>query len=181
MATDLGHSLWFVPPPGGVRAQLDRIITDLAKKYSAPAFVPHMTLAPDISFSQVSIEKSVDFTSSLGEQIPSFPLTFKTIDGAPGSLYQCLYLKCELTPELLKAVNLARTALNRDLTNPAFKPHISICYKEALPEHTKKEIISELGNSLIGLSFMARGIQIWTNGEPINNWRQIGPEIPLHV
>lgn len=180
MATEPGHSLWLVPSESEARKRLDEVIFNIARKYLSPVFVPHLTLAPDIPFTQISGENILDFTRSLALQIGNFNLTLKYIEGVPGSLYQCLYIKTELTAELQKAVNLARTVLKRDLNNPPFKPHISICYREDLSQDEKTNIISEIGDKLSGLTFTVQGIQIWTNGEPISNWRQVDKEVPLN-
>lgn len=177
--TVLGHSLWFVPPGGETRNKLDRIIGELARKYDAPVFVPHMTLAPDIPFEQYSSDQIGGLVTSLAGQIKPITLKFVAIEGVPDSLYQGLYVRCDLPESLVSAVQIARKALGRDLDNPTFKPHISICYKQELPQDEKLKIIDQYTSELIGITFDVEGIQIWTNGEPIENWRQVGEEIKL--
>lgn len=181
MATELGHSLWLAPPPGPVRDQLDLIISQLAAEHNSPIFVPHITLAPDVSFSQFSSQQIVEFVQTLATQISAFPITCKFIEGVPDSLYQCLYVKCDLSDQLLSAVNLTRGLLGRDVNNPPFKPHMSICYQPTLTKDVKAQIATVYDPSIRDLSFIASGIQIWTNGEPISAWSQVGPEIPFHA
>ena len=176
---ELGHSLWFVPPSGDTRKRLDKTILDLAKKYSSPLFVPHLTLAPDISFSQVSSDRIVDFTRSIASQIHPFTLEFKALDGVPGRANQCLYILFSLPSELKSAVDITRTALRRDLNNPPFKPHMSLMYKESLGDKDRSRTIESIKDSLSGLTIQITGIQIWTNGESVENWHQVGPELQL--
>jgi len=163
------HSLWFVPQ-GETLIKLEGIIKDLAKRYTAPVFVPHMTLIPDVVGSRAEVLKKMQ---SIAVGISPFQIRIIEMGYVTGSLYQGLYAKAQMSPELQGAVDLARSVFGR-VSDPPFKPHISVAYKEDLPDWEKEKLVPGLVAAVRGLTFTADHIEAWTNGLPIEGWRKAG-------
>ena len=175
MSDQNGFSLWMVPE-GNLFEAINREIQDLAKKYNSPVFTPHLTLAPDIKFDDVPIDKVPELIEKISSKVEPFNLTIKDIGGQTGSLYQCLYLVCDFPEKLKNAVKVVRETLGRPTDSP-FMPHISICYQPELKDEEKEKIKAEIRENFVGRSFRALNIQAYTSGEPVENWERIAETV----
>ncbi len=130
-------SVWLVPETSD-KKYLEKIIEQLAAKYSSPIFVPHLTLLPDTNAGFNELKIAI-------EQIFKDMRVFKvSVEGINQSeaFFKTVFIEFkrdENLSELFKT--FSQKTDGRDLST--FKPHVSLMYK-ILPENEKLKIISGL-------------------------------------
>ena len=133
------YSLWMVPPER-IFEQLTVIISRLSKQHSTPYFEPHTTLLGDITLPE---EEIVLKTAELAGLISPFTLHLTTVSYR-SDYFRSLFIKAEVTEEIVEANQKARMLFNRE-DDPVFFPHVSLMYGN-VPSETKEDILSEIGN-----------------------------------
>jgi 2'-5' RNA ligase len=130
------YHLW-VKPTGSVRDTLVRIIQELAHELGGPVFEPHVTLLGDL----IGTEREHTQRSEIvTQQLRPFKITLSE----PSSLseyFQCLFMRAERTPSLMKANALARRIFQKP--DETYMPHLSLAYG-SYPESSKRAIIRNL-------------------------------------
>lgn len=125
-------SLWLVPQPEDA-AYLQGIIDQLAEKYQAPKFSPHVTLAGRL---QVS-EQYQSSLSELAVATPVFQLQNQGLDHS-AALFRTIYIRTSLADSLVALRNQVYELWPENAVKP-FMPHISLIYKEMAS--SEREII----------------------------------------
>lgn len=116
-------SLWLVPQPEDA-AYLQGIIDQLAEKYQAPRFSPHVTLAGRL---QVS-EQYQSSLSDLAAATPILQLHNQGLDHS-ATLFRTVYIRTSLADSLVTLREQVYELWPENAVKP-FMPHISLIYKE---------------------------------------------------
>lgn len=116
-------SLWLVPQPEDA-AYLQGIIDQLAEKYQAPRFNPHVTLAGRLQVSE-------QYQSSLSDLAAATPILQMHNHGLDHSaaLFRTVYIRTSLGDSLVALRNQVYKLWPENTVKP-FMPHISLIYKE---------------------------------------------------
>ena len=156
------YSLWFMPD-GSVYDKFETIIKDLAKKYNAPIFKPHVTLIGGITDKDV-FEK----TELLSKKIK--PFTIKIIKASyMFDYYRCVLALAEKSLEIMDAARQAREIFS-NYNKREYIPHLSLLYGE-ISEELKQKIVNELGD--VKAEFEVKDIKLVTGGDIPEEWTVI--------
>lgn len=166
------YSLW-VMPTGELYEALKRQIVELANRFKAPVFEPHVTL---LGIERPETEITTQ-TEKLAQLITPYEIKFGIVDYTD-NLFQSLVIRVEDTNEVIRANKAARNIFNQH-TDSLYAPHLSLLYSTEVNSQTKEQLISELGDNLKGQSFKVNSIHIFTsNPTDINKWARVA-EVPL--
>jgi putative hydrolase of the HAD superfamily len=129
-------SIWLVPAEPE-RAALAQRIGELARRYDAPRFAPHITLFAGST-------ARADWREALAQAVQgSVALRTRVVEiGHSDQLFKTVYLQMASSAALLALQRNVRAALH-DADEYAFDPHLSLIYK-LLPEAARVELASEL-------------------------------------
>ena len=153
------YSLWFMPE-GSVYNKFETFIKDIAKKYNAPTFKPHVTLIGGITDKDV-FEKS----ELLSKKIK--PFTIKIVKASfMFDYYRCVLALAEKNPEIMNAAKNAREIFT-EYNKREYIPHLSLLYGE-FSEEIKQKIVKELGDIIA--KFEVRDIKLVTGGNVPEKW-----------
>lgn len=119
-------SLWLVPQPED-SAYLQGIIDQLAKKYQAPRFTPHVTIAGRL---HVSSQYQTTL-SDLAAATPAIHLQNQGLDQS-SALFRTVYVRTDLNHSLVALRQQVYELWPENAVKP-FMPHISLIYKELAP------------------------------------------------
>jgi putative hydrolase of the HAD superfamily len=129
-------SIWLVPAEPE-RAALAQLIDELARRYGAPRFAPHITLfagsTARADWREV-VAQAVQDSAALPTQVLEV--------GHSDQLFKTVYLQMASSAALLALQRNVRAALP-DADEYAFDPHLSLIYK-LLPEAARVELAREL-------------------------------------
>jgi hypothetical protein len=94
---------------------------------------------------------------------------------AGGSFHQCVYLRCQQTPALMKAAELTRERLG--IEQGAYMPHLSVVYGDLAPEAREAEA-GKLGGLLAELDegFTAAAVTLWrtdVDDRTLESWTRL--------
>ena len=127
---------WLIPsePAHGF---FQRIITDLARRYDAPVFEPHVTV--HIGADQAdAAAKALEKVASESELVRLTPLRIDQSD----EFIKTLFVQFGMTAELRKINGIIRSTAN-DLSQYELKPHLSLLYKN-LSAATRSELAASI-------------------------------------
>ncbi len=162
------YSIWIVPK-GEVGERLQKLITDLAERFDAPAFVPHMTLVANIFAKDDELDAVRHNIADFVKRIKPLKITL-TSYGYKDEEFRCLYLLAEGNGvvELYRTANEVFPQVARE--HFAALPHISVLYGSH-DEATKKEIIAE--NAITPLTFTLDSCDLYFTNNPVESWKLI--------
>jgi len=114
---------WLIPSEPAHRF-FQRIINDLARRYDAPVFEPHVTI-------HVGADRVDAAENALGDGARECQLIGLTPLGIDQSdeFIKTLFVQFAMSAELLKTNDIIRKAAN-DSSQYALKPHLSLLYKD---------------------------------------------------
>ena len=153
------YSLWLMPS-GSVYNKFENIIKDLADKYKAPKFKPHITLIGGISDKDV-----FDKAELLSEKIKPFTIKIVKVSYM-FDYYRCVLALAEKSFEIMDAARQARE-LFKEYNKREYIPHLSLLYGE-FSEDIKKKIVYELGD--VKAEFPVKDIKLVTGGDIPEQW-----------
>ena len=132
----MDYAIW-LRPPEPLYSQIKKVIDDLAVKYSAPQFEPHMTLQlavnKDLSEVKEKVNKLAETISSI--ELSLGPISFST------TYFQSVFIRVNSTASLMQLNLDAKKILGEE--NSVFMPHISLLYGDhdmATREKVSEEI-----------------------------------------
>lgn len=127
---------WLIPSEPA-RSFLQRIINDLARRYDAPVFEPHVTV-------HVGADQSDAADKALREAADECKLVRLASLGIDHSdeFIRTLFVQFAMSAELLKINSLILEAAN-DSTKYELKPHLSLLYK-TLAVATRNELAASI-------------------------------------
>jgi 2'-5' RNA ligase len=156
-----------VIPAGRTRELLQALINELARKYDAPSFVPHVTLVSNILAGPEEIPKLKEQAKALAQGIGEITISLSGY-GFTDEEFRCLFLLAH-SPRL-DAVYSAAASVFPQVNEEHFRelPHLSVLYGNYPPE-TKQEIIAN--HELEPINFIARSFDLYQTNNAVPNWR----------
>lgn len=157
------HSYWLVPAQA-IAAQLRAKIDELAARYDAVRFDPHITI-----YSGRSTDAEV--AATMPELKASFrPLTVAPyVVGQSSRLTKTLYIRLRLTDELTALTERIRARTQAPTDYVLDDPHVSLMYK-TIPEAERQRLAQEVP---IPAPFVADGIVAMETASPITELDQV--------
>ena len=125
------HSLWIVPNKISMKTFV-KINKELAKKYDAPVFTPHMTLIGNLEINQ---DECIEKTRLLASLLKPFKIRFrqaKCLD----EYFRCVFAQADESALLNNAAQLSKQIFGDN--GEEFIPHISLLYGDYLMDMRKK-------------------------------------------
>lgn len=166
--TKTKYSVWFTPEPEQAQVFID-LITDLAIQYQAPLFVPHVTLAADLT---ASLPEILAQTQHLAAQLSPFEIMLS--EPSTGETYfQCVFLKATLSEELGQARRAAAEVYQQPQLADSFMPHLSLLY--GMFDDTVKTLVREVVVSrLSSAKFTVNNVVVYTAQPDPQSWQEVG-------
>lgn len=161
------YSVWLVPQKNDEQ-YLKKIINKLARDYSAPLFIPHLTLFTETNFSLEKLQQIID--AVFKHQQP-FEIT-KTGIGQSDYFWKTVFLEFELNETLRRLFESIS-----EKTDPGdislFKPHISLIYKTLTKEERMRitESIQSKNKFILDRVFVTIPKEGDNDFSDIENWR----------
>jgi 2'-5' RNA ligase len=127
---------WLIPCEPA-HSFFQRVINDLARRYDAPVFEPHVTVHVGADQADAAA-KALEKAASECELVRQTPLR---IDQS-GEFIKTLFVQFDMTAELRKIHGIIRHAAN-DSSHYELKPHLSLLYKN-LTAATRSELATSI-------------------------------------
>ena len=127
---------WLIPSQPA-HSFFQRIINDLARRYDAPVFEPHMTVHVGADQAD-AIAKALEKAASESEFVRLTPLRIDQSD----EFIKTLFVQFAMTAELRKINGVIRHEAN-DSWHYELKPHLSLLYKN-LPAATRSKLAASI-------------------------------------
>ena len=167
------HSIWLMPAADDA-AMLERLVEDLAGRFNAPRFQPHLTLVEDM---ERSVEDLAPLVVRVSEGVASFEAPVAEI-GVSDLFFRSFYARFAAEGPLLE---LKRRAIDKILPGDIaeFMPHISLAYGVE-DTFAKRDAVVEAENLLLGKPVRFDRICVVASGKelPIESWA-VRAESPL--
>lgn len=165
------HSLWIVPK-NTEGDTLQRFIHRLADDYSAPRFVPHLTLVANI-LTQSGEEYSnvLETSKQLAQATEPFNITFDGF-GHTDEEFRCLFLK--IAPnESLEALYANTEKLFPQVSDEHFRamPHLSVLYGDYSLVQKREIIEKHKENQITSTTFSVSSFDLFLTNSPVESWR----------
>jgi 2'-5' RNA ligase len=138
---------WLIPSEPA-HSFFQRTINDLARRYDAPVFEPHMTI-------HVGADRADAVKNALGDaarECKLIGLTPLVIDQSD-EFIKTLFVRFAMSAELRKTNDIIRQAAD-DLSHYQLKPHLSLLYKN-LAATTRRELAASINVPLSEVAFDA--------------------------
>jgi hypothetical protein len=138
---------WLIPSEPGHRF-FQGIINDLARRYDAPVFEPHVTI-------HVGADRADAAKNAHGNAAREWKLIGLTPLGIDQSdeFIKTLFVRFLMSAELRKIVGIIRQAAE-DSSHYQLKPHLSLLYKNLAPA-TRRELAASINVPLSEVTFDA--------------------------
>ena len=136
---------WLIPSEPA-HSFFQRIINDLARRYDAPVFEPHVTI-------HAAADRADAAKNALGDAARECKLIGLTPLGIDQSdeFTKTLFVQFAMTAELRKINDMIREAAN-DSLQYELHPHLSLLYK-SLPVATRRELAASINIPLFEVTF----------------------------
>jgi 2'-5' RNA ligase len=128
---------YWLMPSESAHSFFQRIINDLALRYDAPIFEPHVTVHVGADQADAAA-KALEKAASESELVRLTPLRIDQSD----EFIKTLFVQFAMTAELGKINGIIRQAAN-DSSHYELKPHLSLLYKN-LPAATRRELAASI-------------------------------------
>jgi hypothetical protein len=138
---------WLIPSEPA-HSFFQRVINDLARRYDAPAFQPHVTI-------HVGADRAVAAKRALADAACQCKLIGLTPLGLDQSdeFIKTLFVQFAISAELQQINGIIRQTAN-DLSQYEVRPHLSLLYKN-LPAATRRELTGSISVPLSEVTFDA--------------------------
>jgi len=158
------HSIWLMPAPAN-EAMLTAVVRELADRFGAPFFAPHLTLRGDTEQPLAELERAIE---AAARQVEPFSEPVACVEGSE-AFFRSFYARFAICPAL--------AALKRALDPEgldSFMPHVSLLYGP-VEAAAKAEAIGEIDKRLAERPIRFDRIGVVTSGQdvPIANWRVV--------
>jgi 2'-5' RNA ligase len=164
---------WLIPSEPA-HSFFQRIINDLARRYDAPVFEPHVTVhvgadQPDAA------AKALEKAASECELVRQTPLRIDQSD----EFIKTLFVQFAMTAELRKINGVIRHAAD-DSSQYELKPHLSLLYKN-LPAVMRTELAASIEVPFAEVTFGAikaiRCVSPTESRADVEAWRVVGATV----
>ncbi len=161
---------WLIPSEPA-HSFFQRIINDLARRYDAPVFEPHVTV--HVGADQVdAAAKALEKVASECDLVRQTPLRIDQSD----EFIKTLFVQFAMTAELGKINGIIRNAAN-DSSRYELKPHLSLLYKN-LPAASRSDLAASITLPFSEVTFGAikavRCVSPTENRADVMAWRVVG-------
>ena len=156
----------FLLPPHKEEKDFRRVIADLATKYDAPIFDPHITLISDLHGAE---EALFDTLKNAAADLHAIPVSLIALESRD-IWHRCLFARAELTLELQRMQETIAKAFGKEPL-PDFLPHISLLYGD-YPLEQKPAMAMEAGT--YPHTFVANRLALYRGIGWPNEWRNVG-------
>ena len=166
-------SFWLMPAPADAQF-LAAIVGELAARFDAPAFAPHLTVAGDVAVDPAAL--SAELAALAGATRPFSTPVADIVTGA--AYFQSFYASFERAGPLL-ALKRAAVAAGLGGQEGSFTPHVSLLYGH--PEEAAKQAAArEMRDALAGRTIAFDRIALTNSSQatPIAEWRIVA-DAPL--
>lgn len=164
------YSLWIVPKNEEL-GQIQQFVNELADRFNAPRFVPHLTLVANILInSEEEYQKASEQAAKLADSVRPFDVQFNGLSYADEE-FRCLFLTAEQTDTIDGAYEAATTYFPQ-VADEHFRamPHMSVLYGH-YPSDKKEEVIREYADSpLLSIRFPVTSFDLFLTNSPIESW-----------
>jgi 2'-5' RNA ligase len=160
---------WLIPSEPA-HSFFQRIINDLARRYDAPVFEPHVTF-------HVGADRTDAAKNALGDAARECKLIGLTSLGIDQSdeFIKTLFVQFAMSAELRKINDMIREAAN-DWSRYELKPHLSLLYKN-LAAPTRRELAASINVPFSEVTFDAikavRCVSPAESGADIEGWHVV--------
>jgi hypothetical protein len=157
---------WLIPSEPA-HSFFQRIINDLARRYDAPVFEPHVTI-------HVGADRAEAAKNALGDAARECKLIGLTPLGIDQSdeFTKTLFVRFAMSAELRKTNDIIREAAN-DSSRYGLKPHLSLLYKNLATEN-RRELVASISVPLAEVTFDAikavRCVSPTKSGADVETW-----------
>ncbi len=167
------YSLWLRPDRNTTEV-LQGVIKQLAAKYDAPVFPPHITLLGAINCMETEVSQ---LAQSLASNARQFQVECQGLETRQ-RYFQCVYLRTRLDENLADIQKRASELSGQTLTE-AYKPHISLLYGN-VSEDSKQVMLANPLLKNLPSNFCITHIDVYaTRGTP-DQWRCVN-SAPLNT
>jgi hypothetical protein len=156
-------SYWLVPAEP-VAAMLRARIAELAARYDAVAFEPHVTLYTGPSDDR-EVAQTMDFLRGSFRPLRLVPFVI----AQSSLLTKTLYIRLELSDELASLAGTLKGRALQSSNSTLGDPHVSLLYK-AIAEEERVRLAAEIA---LPAPFVGDGITVIETEVPIDNLEQI--------
>ena len=169
MSRQIVIAYWLIPSESA-HSFFQRIINDLARRYDAPVFEPHVTI-------HVGADRADAAKNALGDATREFQLIGLTPLGIDQSdeFIKTLVVQFAMSVELRKINDMIREAAN-DSSQYELNPHLSLLYKN-LAAPTRRELAASINVPLFEVTFNAikavRCVSPTESGEDVEAWHVV--------
>ena len=145
MTRQIVIAYWLIPSEPA-HSFFQRVINDLARRYDAPAFEPHVTI-------HVGADRADAAKHALGDAARQCKLMGLTPLGLDQSdeFIKTLFVQFAMNAELQQINGIIRQAAN-DLSQYEVRPHLSLLYKN-LAAASRRELAASISGPLSDVSF----------------------------
>jgi 2'-5' RNA ligase len=160
---------WLIPSEPA-RSFFQLIINDLARRYNAPVFEPHVTIHVGADRADAA-EKAL---ADAWRECKLIKLTRLGIDQS-GEFIKTLFVQFTMSAELRKINDIIRQAANNS-SHYQLKPHLSLLYKN-LAAATRRELAASINVRLFEVTFDAikavRCVSPTKSGADVEAWHVV--------
>lgn len=170
MSKASGYSLWLVPDTKSeVYRVLAQCISDIAKEYQTPNFVPHATLLGGVDGNEEDVRNK---TRKLAEMIAPYEMELGEV-GSNGIYFQILFSKVEQTEVVMRPNIVAQKVFG--VEKGKYFPHASLTYGDFPLETVAvlQQQLRERCHSITGKKFLVQDIELWRTEGEVKDWRKV--------
>jgi 2'-5' RNA ligase len=164
---------WLIPSEPA-HSFFQGIINDLASRYDAPVFEPHLTVHVGADRDRAAA-KALEKAAGECELVRQTPLGINQSD----EFIKTLFLQFAMSAELRQMNDIIREAA-KDLSQYELKPHLSLLYKN-LPAATRSELAASIEVPFLEVTFGAikavRCVSPTESRPDVEAWRVVGVTI----
>jgi len=185
MSSDMqSYSLWLEPANGTLKTKLEARISGLAAQHKGPLFKPHVTLVP--GYLAPSDEAAVSNARAAVKDLKAYRIDLDRVShGSP--FFQCVYVLCKCTPEVMNANKVAARALGFG-PGGSYMPHLSLLYSAAdeetrrsVAESEQRLLTEDAESDAEQLGYDVKSVSVWST-EPgdlsLKSWKKLA-DVPL--
>jgi len=164
------YSYWLLPEASAAAAFRARI-DELAARYDAVGFEPHVTLYSGAS-DDAEVAQTLAFLRASFRLLSLVPVVI----AQSSRLTKTLYVRLELSPELVSLADTLKARARQPSSSTLDDPHVSLMYK-ALPEDERAKLAAQIP---LPAPFVGDGIAVIETEVPITeldqvrSWRFVG-------
>ncbi|MGB9707224.1 MAG: hypothetical protein ACPL1D_00510 [Microgenomates group bacterium] len=134
-------SFWLIPEEKE-KNYFQKIINDIAKKYKAFPFLPHITIYAGVNCFENELKKIISQTDQISNQLTS--ITLKSVNIQYSDIFtKTLYIQFKKTKKLVNYYSLFFQSF-KNYFEYQLNPHLSLIYKNNMEIKEKEKLVKEI-------------------------------------